>query len=41
MIRIARMEDAPKFAEIYRPYVEKSAVSFETEAQMQQNSVAG
>jgi phosphinothricin acetyltransferase len=32
MIRIARMEDAPKFAEIYRPYVEKSAVSFETEA---------
>jgi phosphinothricin acetyltransferase len=32
MIRIAKAEDAPKFSEIYRPYVEKSAVSFETEA---------
>ena len=31
-IRIARLEDVPAIAAIYRPYVEQSAVTFETAA---------
>lgn len=31
-IRTARAADAPRIAEIYRPYVEKTAISFEYEA---------
>ena len=29
MIRNARSEDAPQIADIYRPYVETTAISFE------------
>jgi len=32
MLRIAEAGDAPRIAEIYRPYVERTAISFEEEA---------
>ena len=31
LLRTARPDDAPRLLEIYRPYVEKTAISFECE----------
>ena len=32
LLREARIADAPRIAEIYRPYVTDTAITFETEA---------